>query len=96
MNNAAWQLATNKDQRIRNGDLALKWAQKALQLTKGNQATYFDTLAAGYAEKGMFAEALRMVDMGLEKAEVSGDSLTKASLLKAKALYLRNRAFREE
>ena len=48
MNNVAWQFATNRDAKIRNGDLAVKWAEKAVEVTEGKQATYYDTLALGY------------------------------------------------
>ena len=96
MNNVAWQLATHKDRRIRNGNLAVKWALKALQITKGRQATYYDTLAAGYAEKAMFVEALNFIEKGLEIAELSGDSSSRTDLLKAKEYYLRKIPHRGE
>ena len=96
MNNVAWQLATHKDRRVRNGNLAVKWALKALQITKGRQATYYDTLAAGYAEKAMFVEALNFVEKGLKTAELSGDSSSRTDLLKAKEYYLRKIPHRGE
>ena len=96
MNNVAWQLATHKDRRIRNGNLAVKWALKALQITKGRQATYYGTLAAGYAEKEMIVEDLNFIEKGHEIAELSGDSSSRTDLLKAKEYYLRKIPHRGE
>lgn len=90
MNNVAWQMATNKDPKIRNGDLAVKWAEKAVEVTKGREATYFDTLAAAYAEKGRFPEALKTVEKGLEIAKATGDQAAMKDLLRGKQLYSRN------
>ncbi|MGC6458445.1 MAG: ASPIC/UnbV domain-containing protein [Akkermansiaceae bacterium] len=90
MNNVAWQLATHKDPKIRNGDLALKWAEQAVEVSKGREATYFDTLAAAYAEKGLFPEALKTVEKGLEIAKATGDQAAMKDLLRGKQLYSRN------
>jgi len=90
MNNAAWELATNRDGKIRNGDLALKWALKAVEVTKGRQAGFYDTLAAAYAEQGRFPQALETVKKGLEVAEKSQNLQSKDDLLRAQRLYLQN------
>jgi tetratricopeptide (TPR) repeat protein len=87
MNNVAWELATNQEPKIRNGDLALKWASKAVEVTKGRQAGFFDTLAAAYAEKGRFQDALEAISRGLEIANATQNLKSKASLLSSQKLY---------
>ena len=54
---AAWALATSPDAAIRNGDDALRFAVRAVELSGGKDARVLDTLAAAYAEKGQFADA---------------------------------------
>ena len=55
-NDYAWLLATSKWADLRNGTLAIRHAQQALE-HQSNPA-YLDTLAAAYAENGQFAEAI--------------------------------------
>jgi len=61
-NNAAWFLATTKDQRFREPSLAIEYATQAVEYAKKKMnyalvASYLDTLAAGYAEKGDYSKA---------------------------------------
>ncbi|MDB4729495.1 ASPIC/UnbV domain-containing protein [Akkermansiaceae bacterium] len=94
MNNVAWQLATHRDQATRDGATAVKWAEKAVVETKGQQATYYDTLAAAYAEVGRFEEALRAVATGLSLASKTGEQSLIPGFLKARELYERKEPFR--
>ncbi|MDB4377970.1 ASPIC/UnbV domain-containing protein [Akkermansiaceae bacterium] len=94
MNNVAWQLATHQDQAVRNGPLAVKWAEKALEVTFGKQATYYDTLAAAYAEVGRFEDALQAVATGLSLASKSGEPSLIPGFLRARALYEKKQPFR--
>ena len=55
-NDYAWLLATNPDATLRDGELALDYAQRAV--AKVQTPAYLDTLAAAYAELGQFAEAV--------------------------------------
>ena len=55
---AAWVLATSPDAAIRNGGDALTFAVRAVSLSGGKDARMLDTLAAAYAEKGQFADAV--------------------------------------
>ena len=87
MNNVAWQLATHPDPKIRNGRVAVEWAEKAMQVTGGKQATYYDTLAAAYAEQGRFQEALKFVEKGIDLATRSGEKALLPGLLQAQKLY---------
>ncbi|MDB4298350.1 hypothetical protein N9910_01280, partial [bacterium] len=73
---------------------AVKWAEKAVVETKGQQATYYDTLAAAYAEVGRFEEALRAVTTGLSLASRTGEQSLIPGFLKARELYERKEPFR--
>lgn len=55
-NDYAWMLATHPEPDLRNGDLAVRLAKRAVaeELT----AAYLDTLAAAYAEVGQFTQAV--------------------------------------
>ncbi len=57
LNNLAWLLATCPDGRIRNGAQAVKYAERACELTHHRETILAGTLAAAYAEAGRFAEA---------------------------------------
>ena len=60
LNSAAWVYATSEDPAIRNPALALKFAQKAVSLAKGESApNYLDTLAAAYYANSKFSEAIK-------------------------------------
>ena len=55
-NDYAWLLSTSHVDDIRNGQLALTYAERAVSQVES--AAYLDTLAAAYAELGRFAEAI--------------------------------------
>ncbi len=56
-NAIAWLLSTCPDAKIRDGKVALKYANQACELTSWQDWQLIDTLAAAYAENGNFAEA---------------------------------------
>jgi tetratricopeptide (TPR) repeat protein len=58
LNNLAWLLATSSDARLRNGPRAVELAQRADQLTAGQNVRVQATLAAALAETGRFTEAV--------------------------------------
>lgn len=74
-NSVAWFLATCKDPRYRNAEKALEYAQKAVAIKRS--ASYLDSLAAAYAEKGDFEKAVEVeteaYNLALDKK--SGESL---------------------
>ena len=45
-NSFAWLLATHPDESLRDGEEALRWAQRAVDATGGKVHTILDTLAA--------------------------------------------------
>ncbi len=80
-NDYAWLLSTSRSDEIRDGELALVYAEKAVAQVKS--ATYLDTLAAAYAELGRFAEAVSIQEealalvgeAGSEEAQVLAEHL---------------------
>lgn len=55
----AWLLATSREQRHRDGAMAVKFAERACQLTNWEDPSCMSALAAAHAEEGNFDEALR-------------------------------------
>jgi len=91
----AWLLATCPEASIRNGTEAAGLAERALQLSGGQDPETLDTLAAAYAEVGRFAEALQTARRALDLATQQNlRPLTEA--LKARiALYEAKTPYRE-
>ena len=58
LNGLAWILATDPDPQLRAGGEAIERAERACELTKHEQPAEMMTLAAAYAEKGQFTEAI--------------------------------------
>src|SRR5439155_10581884 len=58
LNNAAWSLVTCPYDQLRDGQLALRYAEKAVAASKRKDANLLDTLAAAYAETGDFPKAV--------------------------------------
>jgi Flp pilus assembly protein TadD len=57
-NEVAWLQATDTDASNRDGPKAVRYAEKACQISKREDPTMLDTLAAAYAEAGRWEEAL--------------------------------------
>jgi tetratricopeptide (TPR) repeat protein len=68
MNDAAHALAASPNAADRNGAEAVKFAERAVQLSGGRNPIYLDTLAAAYAEVGRFPDAVAMDRKALELA----------------------------
>ena len=64
---AAWLMATCPDASIRNPDLALQAANRALQLDGSNDYRYLDTSAAAFASAGQFKEAEDVIHQAMQK-----------------------------
>jgi len=57
-NGWAWILATNRDDKVRDGPKAVRLARQALALAKQNNSHVLDTLAAALAEVGQYGQAV--------------------------------------
>jgi Flp pilus assembly protein TadD len=73
-NNLAWVLATCPQASLRNGNQAVELAQRANQLTGGENPTVLDTLAAAYAEAGRFPEAVQAAQRALQLAAAQSNA----------------------
>ena len=94
-NDYAWLLATSTKNELHNGTRAVELATKACTLTEWKNAAYLDTLAAAFADKSEFPEALKWQHEAVrlsdqEPAEVQ------AELQSRIALYEQKQSYREE
>jgi tetratricopeptide (TPR) repeat protein len=91
-NDFAWMLATGIKDGVRNGQRAVELADKACKLTEYKNAGYLDTLAAAFAEKGEFTDALKWQEEAVKAAskepeEVQADIKSRVELYKQKKPY---------
>jgi len=91
---AAWVLATSPDSTIRNGVEALAYAVRAVQLSKGNDARILDTLAAAYAEKRQFANAVLTARRAQARAIQENQPALAAEITARIAFYQAGQPFR--
>jgi Flp pilus assembly protein TadD len=93
LNNAAWIRATAADASLRDGEEAVRLAERLCRLS----ATPFDldTLAAAYAEAGRFAEAVATAEKALGAAAAAGNETLATKIGRRLELYRRGEAFRE-
>lgn len=69
LNNLAWLRATHLDESIRNGQEAVKLAERADELTGSSNPTSLDVLAAAYAEVGNWGAAMRVARQAIQILE---------------------------
>lgn len=74
LNNLAWVLATSPDDKLRDGQRAIKLATEACEVTEYKKPHILSTLAAAYAETGDFETAAKWsgkaVELGAKDEEV--------------------------
>ena len=74
LNNLAWILATVEDPDLRNPTQAVKYAERACELTGRRKPVVLDTLAAAYAAAGRFTDAIATAEKALKLTESSGQN----------------------
>lgn len=89
----AWILATSPDQRIRDGIEAVASATRACELTSWKNSSVLDTLAAAYAEKGNFDEAIKFLDKAL--AMVHANDPNRKGMVERSELYRDSKPYRD-
>jgi protein O-mannosyl-transferase len=72
LNNLAWILATCPDAKLRNGNEAVRWGERACALTHYQRPMLIGTLAAAYAEAGRFPEAVATAEKAEQLATQDG------------------------
>jgi len=91
-NSLAWLLATSSNSRIRDGKRAVEHAKRACELSQWKEGDYLDTLAAAYAEVGMFDKAVEFQQKALVMATKDTD---KEEYRKNLNLYRNSKHWRE-
>src|SRR5262249_32651466 len=74
LNNLAWVLSAFPEPSIRNGDKALRLADRAHQLSGSKDPAVLRTLAAAYAENGRLTAELATAESGLQVANAQNNS----------------------
>jgi tetratricopeptide (TPR) repeat protein len=69
---AAWLLATAPQDDARDGVRAVEMAERATQLTTGQDAIALEALGAAYAEQDRFAEAVTILRRAIDVASAQG------------------------
>ena len=93
LNQLAWVVLTAPPfAEKRDADRAMKWAQKAVDASKGKDPQIMDTLARAHAVKGDWDKALEIQQKAVDQA----DGEVKAELQKALAAYKEKKLPKEE
>ena len=95
MNNLAWSLATCQPAQDRDGARAVRFAERACEMTQYRQTIMVGTLAAAYAEAGRFAEAVTTAETASTLAAKTGDQTLLARNRQLLELYREGRPYRE-
>jgi Tfp pilus assembly protein PilF len=95
LNNLAWILATTWRPDARNADEGVRLALRACELTHYARPAYLDTLGAAYASAGNFAEAIRVVQKGIDLARRDRNTQVADTMQTRLDLYRTARPFRE-
>ncbi len=88
-------MASCEDERFRNGEGAVKLAEKLCKITRYNQPLALDAFAAAYAETGKFDEAVTIAKKALELALKQGPKELVLELKKRLQLYQKGRSYRQ-
>lgn len=94
-NNLAWCLATCPDAAIRDGDEAVRIAERVCQDIGTKNPAVMDTLAAAYAEAGRMEDAVRTARSAVRVAEALEQSALAAAIGDRLELYESGRPYRE-
>jgi protein O-mannosyl-transferase len=95
LNNLAWQQATCPDVRIRDGVQAVKYAERACELTHYGVPPFVGTLAAAYAEAGRFDEAIAAAEKACGLAAAGGEQKLLEKNQKLLVLYRAHQPYHE-
>ena len=95
LNNLAWILATQPDEKLRDGREAVRLAAHAVTLTRTNNPGALDTLAAAYAESGNYPAAVETAQKAAGLALAAGQKEMAAEIQRRRQAYAAGRPFHE-
>ena len=94
-NDYAWMLATALKDSVRNGAKAVELATQACKFTDFKNAAFIDTLAAAYAEKGDWDDALKWQQEAVKLSADQPEDVRK-EMEDRIPLYKEKKAYREK
>ena len=95
LKNLAWILATTEDTKIQNPADAVKYAERACELTDYKQPEALDTLAVAYAAADRFDQAVETAQKAVELAVPAGEKKLAQKIQKRLQLYRAGQPYRE-
>jgi len=95
LNDLAWLLATCPLDGIRNGKEALRMAERARDLTHGQEPAVLDTLGAAYAETGHFNRAIDCAHKAIQIATAQNAGALVGALNMRIKEYAQNKPYRD-
>jgi tetratricopeptide (TPR) repeat protein len=95
LNDTAWVLATDPNASIRDGRQAVEFAERAAKLSAGQDPAILGTLAAAYAERGQFPQAVQTAGKALDLATQQGSPNLAKSIQAKIRLYKAGTPFRD-
>jgi tetratricopeptide (TPR) repeat protein len=96
LNNCAWVMATDADDKLRDGRRAVELAQRGCELTGWQQPVFIGTLAAAYAEAGRFDDAVKMAERARDLAQRQGNEAVAKRNSELLEIYRQGKAYREK
>jgi tetratricopeptide (TPR) repeat protein len=96
LNNLAWVLASTEDMKLRNPTDAVKYAQRACELSGYEQPGLLDTLAVAYAAAGNFPDAVKTAEKAIKLAEAAGRKDLAKEIKERLSLYKSGRPYHEK
>ena len=95
LSNLAFILATCSDEKVRNGNEAVRFAERAVSLTDGKHPMALSTLAAAYAEAGRFPDAVATCNKAMQVANAAGNAQVVGINQQLLRLYAAGRPYHE-
>jgi len=96
LNNLAWVLAASEDTKFRNPVDAIKFAERACELTEYNRADFLDTLAVAYAAAGRFTHAIETAEKAVKLAQSTDKKVLAAEIQERLQLYKTGHSYLEK
>jgi hypothetical protein len=94
LNDLAWSLATNKE--YRDGAQAVRFAERACEITQHQSTLMLGTLAAAYAEAGRFPDAVATAEKACAQAEQNHETVLLEKNRQLLELYRAGKPYHED